>query len=157
MQLKELDLFDGNVGVPVITPCENDADDLSMVDDAELEVNSAAKELELLLDFQTLQIAFEGCQENLRVYLDNQVSFKNALKEGLKDELLKMVTDFASYVSELKGTTKQLEQLRERIYGLQTHLNYYKEKAENDRCTVPLVPLKEAIITVINDLVSSRQ
>jgi hypothetical protein len=54
------------------------ADDLSMVEDAELEVNSAAKESGLLLDFRALQIAFEGCQENLQVHLDNQVSFINA-------------------------------------------------------------------------------
>jgi hypothetical protein len=88
------------------------------------------------------------------VHLDNQVSFINALKEELKDELLNMVTAFASYVSELKGTIKQLS---ERINGLQTHLNYYKEKAANDCSTVPSVPLNEAIITVINDLVSSCQ
>jgi hypothetical protein len=52
-----------------------------------------------------------------------------------------MVTAFASFVSELKGTIKPL---REQINRLQTHLNYYKE-------------LNEAFITVINDLVSSRQ
>jgi hypothetical protein len=82
------------------------------------------------------------------VHLDNQVNYINALKEGLKDELSYMVTAFASYVSELKGTIKQL---REWINGLQTHLNYYKEKAANDRCAVSLVPLNEALITVINN------
>jgi hypothetical protein len=64
-QLKELVLFDGNICVLVITPCENDANNLSMVKDEEEEVNSVAKESELLLDFQTLQVAFEGCQEHL--------------------------------------------------------------------------------------------
>jgi hypothetical protein len=41
-----------------------------MVEDEEEEVNSAAKASELLLDFWTLQTAFEGCQENLQVHLE---------------------------------------------------------------------------------------
>ncbi len=49
-QLKEPDLFDGNICAPVITPLGNDADDVSIEEDAELEVISAAKESELLLD-----------------------------------------------------------------------------------------------------------
>jgi hypothetical protein len=50
-QLKEPDLFDGNIGAPVITPLGNDANDLSVAEDTELEVVSAAEESELLLDF----------------------------------------------------------------------------------------------------------
>jgi hypothetical protein len=46
-QSKEPDLIDGNICVPVITPCENDANDLCLVED----VNGVAKESELLLDF----------------------------------------------------------------------------------------------------------
>ncbi len=77
------------------------------------------------------------------------------MKDEIREHLVNKVVSFASYVKKLHTTIKALgEQIK-----ICKHIWTFTRKAEVDRVRrmFSSVPLNEAIVSVFNDLISSRQ
>ena len=113
---------------------------------------------ELLDDFRTLQEAFYGCQEKIDALQQSHASYVMSLKEEMKVELENEKTKMAQFVNE---QNKTIEELKTKIKSLSSHLNYYKKKAEEeklkDAAKVASVPLTDAIVAAVNNLMNSKQ
>ncbi len=117
----------------------------------------------LLEDFKTLQAAFEGCQDMLRTHAEAQlgqlrVKHNNnieALKLELSNHLQAEFLSLVDYVNEPKST---IEELNKKLHSLRTQVSFYQWKMELARQeALPSMPLKDAIVYFINDMVNTKQ
>ena len=89
--------------------------------------DSSLKEDMLLEEFQTLQEAFHGCHEGLMTgHLHYVVPLKEERKEHLEQEMIKV----AEYINNQNQTP---DKLKEPIKSMSSHLNYYKNKARQEK------------------------
>lgn len=143
-----------------------DVDDATVEDESNSVVAEVSNEDALLQDFLTLQAAFEGCQEKIRGHAESQEAMLERLRlehaehvEALKLEFVNCLGSellaIASYVDELKGT---INELNRKMHSLQTQVSFYQRKALATKGEqLPSMPLKDAIIQTINNLVQSKQ
>ena len=120
----------------------------------------------LMEDFKMLQAAFEGCQDMIRTHAEAQEAqleklrvehnnYIEALKSELCNHLQAEFLSLADYVNELKST---IEELNKKLHSLRTQVSFYQWKMDLARQeALPSMPLKDAIVYSINNMVNTKQ
>jgi len=107
-------------------------------------------------DFRTLQEAFYGCQEAIEELQISHLRYVESLKEEIKECLKHEMIEVAQYIDKQNET---IEELKGHIKSLSSHLSYYKRKAAREELdqSPKSLPLSEAIVATVNDLINSKQ